>query len=56
MADIFNDGIGIGKGRLCIDIKAVLILAVDKGFVFLKEGPILFSISLRRTVWNALRR
>lgn len=31
-ADIFNDGIGVGKGRFCIDIKAVLIFAVDKGF------------------------
>ena len=31
-ADIFNDGIGVRKGRLCIDIKAVLIFAVDKGF------------------------
>ena len=51
-ADIFNDGIGVGKGRFCIDIKAVLIFAVDKGFGFLKEGPILFSISLRRTVWK----
>ena len=29
-ADIFNDGIGVRKGRLCIDIKAVLIFAVDK--------------------------
>ena len=24
-ADIFDDGIGVGKGRLCIDIKAVRI-------------------------------
>ena len=31
-ADIFDDGIGVGKGRLCVDIKAVLIFAVDKGF------------------------
>lgn len=31
-ADIFDDGIGVGKGRFCIDIKAVLIFAVDKGF------------------------
>lgn len=31
-ADILNDGIGVGKGRFCIDIKAVLIFAVDKGF------------------------
>lgn len=29
-ADIFNDGIGVRKGRLCIDIKAVLIFVVDK--------------------------
>ena len=31
-ADIFDDGTRIGKGGLCIDIKAVLIFAVDKGF------------------------
>ena len=24
-ADIFDDGIGVGKGRFCIDIKAVRI-------------------------------
>lgn len=36
-ADIFDDGIGVGKGRFCIDIKAVLIFAVDKGFG-LSEG------------------
>lgn len=29
-ADIFDDGTRIGKGGLCIDIKAVLIFAVDK--------------------------
>lgn len=37
-ADIFNDSIGIGERRLCIDIKAVLIFAVDKGLGFFEGG------------------
>ena len=41
-ADIFNNGIRIGKGRLCIDIKAVRIFAVDKCFGLFKGGPDLF--------------
>ena len=37
-ADIFNDGIGVRKGGLCIDIKAVLIFAVDKSLGLFKGG------------------
>lgn len=37
-ADIFNDGIGVRKGRLCIDIKAVLIFAVDKCLGLFERG------------------
>lgn len=37
-ADILNDGIGVRKGRLCIDIKAVLVFAVDKGFGLFEGG------------------
>ena len=55
-ADIFDDGIGIGKGRLCIDIIVVFIFVVDKGFGLFEGGADPFSISLRRTVWKALRR
>ena len=37
-ADIFDDGTRIGKGGLCIDIKAVLIFAVDKSLGLFKGG------------------
>ena len=38
-ADIFNYGIRIGKGRFSIDIKAILILTVDKGFGLFEGWP-----------------
>ena len=31
-ADIGNNGIGVGKRRFCIDIKAIFIFMVNKGF------------------------
>lgn len=37
-ADIFDDGTRIGKGGLCIGIKAVLIFAVDKSLGLFKGG------------------
>lgn len=37
-ADMFNYSICIGKGRFCIDMKAVLVFAVDKCFGLFKGG------------------
>lgn len=38
-ADIFDYGTGIGEGRLCIDIKAIFILAVDERLGLFEGGP-----------------
>lgn len=37
-ADIFDDRVGIGEGRLCIDIKTVLVFTIDKSFGLFKGG------------------
>lgn len=37
-ADIFDDRVGIGEGRLCIDIKVVLVFTIDKRFGLFKGG------------------
>ncbi len=41
-ADISDDGIRIGKGRLRIDVKAVLVFTIDKSFGLFKGGTELF--------------
>ena len=38
-ADIFDDSIRIGEGRLGIDIKPVLVFTIDKRFGLFKGGP-----------------
>lgn len=55
-ADIFDNDIRVTFVRLGINIKPVFIFLVTEGFCFLKEGPILASISLRRAVRKALRK
>ena len=41
-ADISDDGIRIGKGRFGIDIKPVLVFAIDKRFGLFKRGSDFF--------------
>lgn len=38
-ADIFDNGVGIRQGRFGINIKPVLVFAVDKGLGLFKGGP-----------------
>lgn len=55
-ANIFDGCQGGAVVGLCIYIEIFFVLPVTAGIDFLKEGPIMASISLSRAVWKALRR
>ena len=40
----------------CIDIKAIVMVLINRSYVFLKESGRCFFSSFNRTVWKALRK
>lgn len=54
--DVFDGSMGVAFAGFGVNVEAVFMLTVTKGFYLLKEGPIFNSISFRRAVRNALRR